>query len=438
MSIELITLISMVFLLGLLAVGLPFAFVLGSMAVIVTLLVLGPGGFPLIVSRVFSQLTNFILAAIPLFIFMALMMRHSGIIEDLYKAIYVWAGRLRGGLAMGTLVIAAIMAAMIGVIGAAVVTLGLIALPSMLSRNYDKKLVLGTVAAGGSLGTLIPPSVVFIVYGSVAGQSVGKLFAGGFLPGLLLATLFILYIGVRCFLQPQLGPPLPVEESMIPLRQKVSYVTTLIAPGFLIAVVLGSIFLGVATPTEAAALGSVGAVVCAVIRRQFSWRALTSALYETLRVSSMVFWVIIAGSAFAGIYTLAGGARFVEELVVGLPLGPWGIFVLVQVLLFFMGMVFDWIVIIMIAGPIIFPIMGALGFDLVWFGVIFCMNMQIAYLTPPMGPALIFLKGAVPPEITMGDIIRSVWPFVILQAIGLVLVVIFPQIALWLPNIMIR
>ncbi len=438
MSIELITLIAVVFVLGLLALGAPFAFVFGSLGVILTLLVMGPGGLYLIVTRTFTILNSYTLAAIPLFIFMALMLQRSGIIDDLYRAMYVWTGRLRGGLAIGTVAIAAIMAAMVGVIGAAVVTLGLIALPSMLKRNYDKKLVLGTICAGGSLGTLIPPSIVFIVYAQVAGQSVGKLFAAGMLPGLLLAALFIVYISVRSFLQPQLAPVLPLEERMIPLKQKASYLTTLIAPGFLIVLVLGSIFLGAATPTEAAALGCVGAVICAAIRRQFSWQALTSSLYETTRVTCMILWVAFGATAFIGIYTLAGGGEFVNELITGLPLGPWGIFVVVQILLFFMGMFFDWLAILLLAGPVVFPIMSALGFDMVWFGAIFVMNMQMSYLTPPLGPALIYLKGVTPPEITMGDLIRSAWPFLILQIIGLALVACFPQIALWLPGIIVR
>lgn len=438
MSIELITLISVVFIIGLLALGVPFTFVFGSLGVLLTLIVRGPDGLSLVILRTFTQLNNPTLAAIPLFIFMALVLQRSGIIDALYRAMHVWMGPLRGGLAIGTIIIAAIMAAMVGIIGAAVVTLGLIALPSMLKRNYDKDLALGVIAAGGSLGTLIPPSIVFIVYASVAGTSVGKLFAAGVFPGLLLAALYIAYVSIRSFFQPHLAPVLPVEERMIPLRQKASYLTTLIAPGFLVTLVLGSIFLGVATPTEAAAAGALGAVICAAIRREFSWQTLTYALYGTTRVTCMILWVAFGATAFIGIYALAGGASFVQEIITGLPLGPWGIFVIVQVLLFFMGMFFDWIAILLLAGPIVFPIMSALGFDMVWFGVIFVMNMQMSYLTPPLGPALVYLKGVVPPEITMGDIIRSIWPFLILQIIGLVLVAIFPQIALWLPSIMIR
>jgi len=369
---------------------------------------------------------------------MALILQRSGIIDDLYKAMHVWMGPLRGGLAIGTVVIAAIMAAMVGIIGAAVVTLGLIALPSMLKRNYDRDLTLGVICAGGSLGTLIPPSIVFIVYASVAGASIGQLFAAGVFPGLLLAGLYILYIVVRAFLQPHLAPALPEDERMIPLRQKARNLTTLIAPGFLVTLVLGSIFLGIATPTESAAVGALGAIICALVRRQFNWQSFTYAQRGTTKVTCMILWVAFGASAFIAIYALAGGAQFVQGLITGLPLGPWGIFIIVQVLLFFMGMFFDWIAILLLAGPIVFPIMSALGFDMVWFGAIFVMNMQMSYLTPPIGPALVYIKGVVPPEITMGDIIHSIWPFLILQAIGLGLVAVFPQIALWLPSIMIR
>ncbi|UCH51193.1 MAG: TRAP transporter large permease subunit, partial [Chloroflexota bacterium] len=260
----------------------------------------------------------------------------------------------------------------------------------------------------------------------------------GVFPGLLLAALYILYVAVRAFLQPSLAPALPEAERMIPLRQKARNLTTLIAPGFLVTIVLGSIFLGVATPTESAAIGAVGAIVCAAIRRQFSWQSFTYALWGTTKVTCMILWVAFGASAFIAIYGLAGGAEFVQGLITGLPLGPWGIFIMVQVLLFFMGMFFDWIAILLLAGPIVFPIMAALGFDMVWFGAIFVMNMQMSYLTPPIGPALVYIKGVVPPEITMGHIIRSIWPFLILQMIGLGLVAVFPQIALWLPSIMIR
>jgi len=438
MDIELITLLSVALFVLLLMLGVPFAFAMGGIAVLLVLILWGPARLPIIASRVFTIMLNDTLVAIPMFIFMASILERSGIVSDAYEAAHVWMGPLKGGLAIATIVICTIMAAMVGVIGASVTSMGLIALPNMLRRGYDKKLTLGTICAGGSLGTLIPPSVVFIVYGMIAGESVGKLFMSGIVPGLLLSALFIGYISIRCYLNPSLGPALPAEERMLRLREKLSHLKSLIFPFILIICVLGSIFFGIATPVEASGVGCAGAIVCAAINRRLSWRMIAGSLYPTLSISCMVLWCMFGASAFIGVYSLAGGNQFMEKFIVGLQLTPWGIIIASQILFLFMGCLVDWLAILMLAGPILFPIVRGLGFDMVWFGTIFVMNIQLSYLTPPVGPALFYLKGVAPPEVTMRDIWKSVPPFLLLQALGLILVLLIPDIALWLPKKMIK
>jgi len=437
MSIELITLLMFGSMVVLLILGLPLAFTTGGIAAAFVLLLWGPPAFIMVMSRTLDIMGSFILIAVPLFVFMAAMLERSGIGEDLFKTIYHWMGSLPGGLAIATVVVCTILAAMVGIIGAGIVMMGLIALPAMLKRHYGKSIALGSIMAGGSLGILIPPSVLFIIYAMVAGVSVGKLFVGGIIPGLLLAALFIAYISIRSRLRPELAPPLPKVERL-PFRQKLNLLKGLIAPVLLIILVLGSIFVGIATPSEAAGVGSLGAILCAIARRRLTWQNLKGVVFETTKVTCMIMWLIFGSSSLIGVYTLAGGARFVEEIILGLPLGPWGILIMIQIILIIMGMFIDWIGILMITGPIFVPIITALGFDPLWFGILFNLNMQISFLSPPFGPALFYLKGVAPPEITIGDLYRSIWPFVTLQLIGLILVILFPQIGLWLPALMIK
>lgn len=438
MSIELITLLMLISFGVLLVLGLPLAFITGGTAVAFSLIIWGPDVLLLVVTRVFGLMGNYIFVSVPMFIFMGTMLKESGVVDDLFNAAHVWLGSLRGGLASATVLVSSIMAAMTGIIGATIVTMGLVALPSMLKRHYNKNIVLGSIMAGGSLGTLIPPSVVFIIYGMAAGQSVGKLFMGGVFPGLLLAGMYISYVTIRCFINPELGPALPKEERMIPLKQKLGYGRALILPSFLIIAVLGSIFAGVATPTEAAGIGATGAILITATRRRLTWQAIKETVFETMRTTAMLTWLFFGASALIGVYTLAGGAEFVESTLYGLRLGPWGIIIVMQIILIIMGMFLDWLGILLLTIPIFVPIIIKLGFDPVWFGVLFVMNMQLSYLTPPFGPAIFYLKGVTPPDITTGDLIGSVWPFLGLQLLGLVLVMIFPQIALWLPSMMIK
>ncbi len=380
---------------------------------------------------------NYALVAVPMFIFMAMMLERSGVGDALFKAIHVWTGPLRGSLAVATVIACMIIAAMVGIVGAGVVMMGLIALPAMLKRKYSKSMALGPILAGGTLGQLIPPSVIFIIYALVAGVSIGKLFMGGLVAGVLLGGLYITYILIRCYFQPHLGPPLSKEERMIPLPQKLAHLRGLIIPGLLMTAVLGSIFLGIATPTEAAGVGALGSLISAAVHRKLSWENVKHALFVTTRTTCMIAWIFFGVKAFSAVFTLAGAGKMVENMIIGLPLGPWGILISMQVFYLIMGVPMDWLGCLMITGPIFIPIIRELGFDVVWFGILFNVNMQIAYLSPPVGSSMYYLKGVAPPEITMGDIFRSVLPFVGLQLIGLSLIMAFPRIVMWLPEMVI-
>ena len=435
MSIEWITILmfgSLFFLLGL---GLPVAFACGSIGVIFTALLQGAAAVNIVPTRIFGLMTNYLLAAIPLFIFMACILERSGIIEDLYELVYQWFGVLKGGVASATVVACTLLAAMVGVIGASEVTMGVIALPQMLRRNYDKFIACGSILAGGTLGILIPPSVMLIVYGLVDNSSIGRLYAGAIMPGLMLAGMFILYVTIRCYIKPSLGPPIPVEERL-PLARKLRLLGRVVAPGILIFLVLGTIFTGIAAPTEAAAVGAAGAIVLTLIQRKLTWKGLVQAAEGTLKSSAMVMWTIFGANVFVGLYVMVGGGRFVTDLLLGSGLGPWGIIIIMQFILVFLGCFIDWVGIIMLCVPIFGPIVRHLGFDPVWFGVLFATNLQISFLSPPFGYALFYLKGVAPPEVSTTDIWKSSVPFIGLQVVGVVLVMIFPQIILYLPSVL--
>lgn len=438
MSIELITLLMLAVLIGMLATGLPIAFATGAVAVIFAVGLFDVNMLNLIVSRVFTLMNNQILVSVPLFILMACILEKAGVAEDIFKAVYVWSGRVRGGLAVAVIISCALMAAMVGVIGAEIVTMGVIALPAMLARRYDKSLALGAICAGGGLATLIPPSVVLIMYGLTAGVSVGQLYMAGVIPGLLLAGLYILYILGRCYMKPELAPTASEAELSMPFIAKVSLVRNLVLPGLVAFSVLGSLYLGLATPTEAAGIGVLGAVAAAIVNRRFSWRNLVHAVVDTTKVTSMLYWLFFGASALIGVYTLAGGTNSVKAWITELPVEPLGIVIAINIIWIILGAFIDWIGILLLTAPIFVPVVASLGFDPIWLGVLFCMNMQISYLTPPFGPAAFYLKGAAPSDISLADIFRSVWPYIGIQLIALGLVIAFPQIALWLPNLMIQ
>jgi tripartite ATP-independent transporter DctM subunit len=369
----------------------------------------------------------------PLFVFMAIMLQKAGIAEALYSAIHRWMGPVRGGLAIGTVIICTLFAAMSGISAVGTVTMGLIALPEMLNRNYSKSIALGCIAAGGALGQLIPPSILFIVYALFAPESVGALYMGGIIPGLILSALFILYIIVRCFFQPKLGPPLPLEER-VSFKEKVISLKGVILPILTVIAVLGSMFTGFASVTEAAAVGAAGSVISAAIYGRLTWGVVRESLTQTVGLMGMVMWIIFGASAFTSLYGAIGATKMVQEIMMALPGGKWGVIIAINIILVIMGCFLDPYGILMITVPIFVPVIKAMGFSAVWFGVIFVMNMELGFLTPPFGYNLFYLKSVAPEGVTMADIYKSIWAFVVLQAIGLAIVMIFPDLTLWLPG----
>lgn len=441
MSGELLTVLMFASLAVLLVTGLPLTFVLGGLSVVFVLLLWGSGGVAMLIFPTYGLMKYFILLAVPLFIFMGIILEKSGVADDMFGMVHSWAGGLGGGLAMGTILICAVIAAMVGISGAATVMMGLIAIPAMLKRNYSKSLVTGTVQAGGALGFLIPPSIPFLVYGFIARVSIGRLFLGGVLPGLMLATFYIVYIGVRAKLQPDIAPALPPEER-VGWTKRLAATRSLILPFLLIGIVFGCIILGITTISEAAVVGAMGAMGCALVKRTLTWAIVKDALYRTARLTGMVMWIALAAVCFGKIYSGLGASEFVEETLLGMGLGPWGILILMQLSFFILGCFLDDTAILFITCPLYVPIVAGLGFDVVWFGVLYVVNMQMAFLTPPFGYNLFYLRGLTPyikektgVDITMGDLYRSVLPFIALQAFGLAMVMIFPQIAMWLPTI---
>jgi tripartite ATP-independent transporter DctM subunit len=431
---------------ALLMLGLPMAFCTGSLAVIF-LYVFGNGAIlNMLPARVFPFMTDYQLSAVPLFIFMAAVLEKAGIIEELFDVIYKWLGSLRGGLASATVLACTVLAAMVGVVGATEVTMGMIALPAMLRKKYDPKLACGALLAGGTLGILIPPSVMAIVYAVVAQQSLGELLIGSIFPGLLLSASYIVYITIRCYINPSLGPSLAPEER-VNFREKLRLLRNTIAPIGLIMLVLGVIFFGVATPVEAAGIGTFGALIVSALNRRLNWLNIGEAAMATLKATSMVMWIFFGATMFVGFFIVKGGQDFVASSIIGTGLPPYGILFLMMVILFVLGMFLDWVGILLLTVPIFVPILTKLAFtgmfglegvkpdDIsLWYGVIFIVNMQMAFLSPPFGYSLFYLKSVAPPEISMATIFKSAVPFIGLQALTNALCIIFPQIILYLPS----
>jgi tripartite ATP-independent transporter DctM subunit len=432
----------------LLMMGLPMAFCTGSLAVIFLYVFGSSSILNMLPSRVFPFMTDYQLSAVPLFIFMAAVLEKAGIIEELFDAIYKWLGALKGGLASATVLACTVLAAMVGVVGATEVTMGMIALPAMLRRNYDAKLACGSLLAGGTLGILIPPSVMAIVYAVVAQQSLGELLMGSVFPGLLLSGLYMIYITVRCYINPALGPALPPEER-VDFREKVRLLRNTITPIIVIFIVLGVIFFGIATPVEAAGIGTFGALGVSAMHGRLNWVNLKEAAVATLKATAMVMWIFFGATMFVGFFIVKGGQTFVANSILATGLPPYGILFLMMVILFVLGMFLDWVGILLLTVPIFLPILKALAFPgllgipgvtpeklPLWYGVIFIVNMQMAFLSPPFGYSLFYLKSVAPPQISMATIFRSAIPFIGLQWIGLGLCIIFPEIVLWLPGIL--
>ena len=362
-------------------------------------------------------------------------MERSGIAEALFDSMYLWSGRVRGGLAIGTVGICAIFAAMCGVAGAACIAMGMIALPAMRKRGYDKYLAMGSIAAPATLGILIPPSVVMIFLGILGEVSVGKLFMGGIIPGLMLAGLFSIYIVVLGLIRPRSCPAIDEQYS---LKAKIVSLKAVILPIIIIFSVLGSIFAGAATPTEAAAVGFTAVFIAAAINGKFSWKLVKETATGTFRICGMALWIAFGALAFAATFHALGGVDFIRDILLGMQVSRWFILIGILAIVIFLGMFIDPGGIIWIVCPVAYPIVKALGFDLVWFTILMVIGVMLGYITPPFGFNLFYLKAIVPPDITIGDIYRSVLPFIIIMLVGLIIVMIFPQLALWLPNLMIE
>jgi tripartite ATP-independent transporter DctM subunit len=417
-------------LLLLLLTGMPLAFVTILVALIFALGWFGPMAVPIVTTRIYSFITQYVFVSVPMFVLMASVLDRSGIARDLFDAMRLVAGRMRGGVGVQTLLVAVVLAAMSGIIGGEIVLLGLLALPQMLRLGYDRKLAIGIVCAGGALGTMIPPSIVLIIYGLSANVSIGELFTASFVPGLMLACFYAGYVLLTGYFRPDKAPALPQVEE-VPLARKLALLKGLVLPLLVVVFVLGSIYGGIASVTEASAIGVVGVVLSTILRGEFSFRMLLDASMQTLRTCGMIVWIGVGATALIGVYNLMGGIDFIEGLLLGVSERPIVILLVMMLILAVLGMFLDWVGIALLTIPIFAPIVESLGYDPIWFGVLFSMNMQVSFLSPPFGPAAFYLKSVAPPEISLGTIFSSLLPFIGLQIIALAVVILVPELALW-------
>lgn len=419
--------------------GHPLAFSLGAVGLFFG--IIGWGGSPdvifsMFVNKAYGVMDEYVLVAVPLFIFMAQMLDASGIAEKLFHTMHVLWGPVRGGLGIAVIMVCTVFAASTGVVGATEVAIGLIAAPNLLKRGYDIPMSAGCICAGGTLGILIPPSIMLVVYGGLTNLSVGKMFAAAYFPGFLLSALYIAYVAIRCGINPKLGPPLPKEERTHSVGEKLSMAaTSLLPPLFLIGMVLGSILFGWATTTEAAGLGALGATILAIGYRKFNWDSLLDSSIATLKITSMVMTLFLGGNAFQSVFMGLGGGDAVSDLLLGFKMSPYVVLFIMMGIVFFLGMFIDWLGILLIVIPVFTPVAQELGFDPLWFGTLICVNLQMAFLTPPFGYSLFYLRGIAPPEMTMGLIYRGVVPFICLQWVGLLVCIFWPPIVMWLPKV---
>lgn len=416
--------------------GVHLAFALMFLAVIFGLIYVGPPIFPMAMLKIFGVMQSEILIAVPLFVFMGTILEKSGVAEGVYQSLYELFGPIRGGLAFATVATCTIFASCTGVIAATVTTMTLLAVPAMLKRKYDKGLATGVVCAGGSLGILIPPSVMLVMYGPMANLSVAKLFAAALFPGFVLSFLFLAYIAVRAWLQPKSAPAISAEErTAVGGKLLKRTVLHMLPPLFLIIAVLGSIIGGVASPTEASGVGAFCAMLIAAAYRRLNLQNVKEAAHTTLIVTVMVFFIIIGAQIFNAVFLYLGGGVLIRNMLIAIPLGKWFILAVMMFILFIMGFFISWQGLLYVIVPIFLPVAIALGFDPLWFALLVCLNLQMSFLTPPFAYAIFFVKGASPPEITTWDIYRGVVPFVALQAFGMFICIVFPEIILWLPRV---
>jgi tripartite ATP-independent transporter DctM subunit len=418
-------------------IGFPVSFSMAGFSLLFALVFLGESFVKLFPHTTFGMMTQYPFVAVPLFIFMGAMLERSGIAERLYGSLYLILGPLRGGLAVATVLMATLFGACTGIVGAGVITIGLLALPSMLSRGYGKGFASGSVLVGGGLGVIIPPSVMLIFYGATGGVSIGALFIAGVIPGLLLAGFDLAYIVVRALIHPWVGPAISKEErAKYTAWQLISMtLTSLVPPLFLILSVLGTIFFGIAAPSEAGGMGALGATLVAAAYGQFNWKNLKEAALITLRISSMVLFIGWSGKLFCAVFLSLGAMELVEGFLLGLPFGPKGIVLTMMFIIFLMGCVMDWVGMIFILVPIFTPIVNAIGVDPLYFGMLFCVTLQVSNMTPPFAYSVFYLKGIAPPEVSIIDMYVGSIPFFLTDLIVVVLLVLFPNLVLWLPSL---
>lgn len=442
MSPELMTFLMFGTLMVMIALGHPLAITLAAVATFYGLI--DNGGsvfslFDLFLNNSWGIFLNYVLVAIPLFIFMAQILDRSKVSEGLFDALYIVLGGLRGGLGMAVIVVSTVFAATTGIIGASVVAMGLMAGPALLRRGYDRGMAAGIICSSGTLGILIPPSIMLVVYGGLTGMketSVGNLFAAAILPGIVLSGMYLAYVAIRCTINPKLGPVIPLEDRTYSLGQKTMMTLKSFVPPFgLILAVMGTILAGIATPTEAAALGCLGALILAGFNKKLTREMLVTAADSTLRTTCMIMLLFVGGKLFSVVFLSMGGGDVVADLLLGMDVNEYVVLVIMMAIVFLMGMFIDWAAILLVVVPIFTPIAMDLDFNPLWFAMLICINLQTSFLTPPFGYALFYFKGVAPPEYSMGDIYKGILPFVAIQIIGLALVIAFPQIITFLPDL---
>ena len=417
-------------------IGIPVAFALASIPLIFGYFYLGPGIFPMYSLQSFGMMSSYSFVAAPLFIFMGALMERSGIADTLYEAFYHLLGGVKGGLALATVAMATIFGACTGIVGAGVITIGLLALPSMLSRGYDKGLATGSIMVGGGLGVTIPPSIMLILYGCAAGVSISKLFVAAIVPGLMLGGLYLLYIYIRARMNPELAPSVDDKERIRGIALAKLTANSLVPPIFLILAVLGSVFFGIVSPSEAGAMGVLGAMILIAVRGRFSAKVVLEAMTATMKISAAILLICLAGKLFTGVFIFMKGDAALRSVMTYMNMGSTGTLILMLVIVLLLGMVMDWIALIFILAPIFGPILNTIGVDQLYFGILFCVTLQISNMTPPFAYSVFYLKTITPPEVTIGDMYKGCIPFALVSALCPVLLVAFPAIVSWLPSLM--
>ena len=428
-------------LIGLVIAGFHVAFVLGILSLVFGYLAWGPDLIAMLPARTMTMMTSYEMEAITLFIFMGCMLEQAGIAERLYSTMHLLMGRIRGGLLLGTMIIIIIFAACTGIAGASVVMMGLVAMPAMLSRNYDKGMIAGCICAGSGLGVIIPPSIMLILYGPVSGIGIARLFIAAIVPGIILGIAYLIYIFIRCAIKPELGPPLPAETRKGVTKGRVLFlvIRDLLPPVLLILGVLGSIFAGIASPTEAAGVGAFISVLLTAAYGRLTFTTMQKALHSLAKTCGMVFLIMLLAGFFTTSFMALGGAEVIEGFIFGISGGSkLGTILIMLIIIFFVGMFMDWIGTLLVIVPIFVPILKTIGADPVWFALLFCIVLKMSYITPPFAYNIFFLKGVSPPEVTDGDIIKGVIPYLFIQIPILILLYMFPQLTLWLPRLMLN